>query len=126
MALRLLKIVAPIEKGKEIVHLLSAQPELNYWQEEATANQFVVSIITSTGQSEEIMDLLERTFSHTEGFCMVLMAVEAVVPRIEEPVKQDKQQSNDVTPKAPSIPLRISREELPPVYEVEYQPSLLR
>jgi uncharacterized hydrophobic protein (TIGR00341 family) len=110
MALRLLKIILPETSGTDAVKLLKAHSELEFWQEEATSKQYVASVLVPAEASEKIMDLLERRFDGVDGFRMILMTVEATVPR-HEPEPAEAPATVDA-PVPPPGPLRISREEL--------------
>jgi len=56
---RVIKIILPREYAKEALALLEAREKLNYWQEERSSKNFVVSILPGSVQSESIMDLFE-------------------------------------------------------------------
>ena len=109
---RLITIVLPQSQGKEAIALMEKEQELTYWQEESADGHFVLSVLTDIDQSERIMDIFQRSFSLTKGFRLILLPVEASLPRPEvpkpppEPEKPDKKRFNL------RIGARISREEL--------------
>ena len=84
MAQRLIKIILPEEQGKQAQDLLRKQEEIQFWQEEAADGQAVISVLTESGRSEHIMDLVEERFSTLSGFRMVLLPVEVSIPRKEQ------------------------------------------
>jgi uncharacterized hydrophobic protein (TIGR00341 family) len=70
-------------------------------------------ILVSTEYSEEVLDLLEKSFSHAEGFRIILLPVEASIPRPEIEEKPKEKTVVVVEPqKNVSKFIRISREEL--------------
>lgn len=113
MGLRQLKIILPGSHQERALGLLNDQDDLDFWQEESAQGHFVASVLLDSGLSETIMDLFEKTFSHVDGFRLVLLPVEATLPRIEkkdpttetasEPKQDDKKRIDTK---------RISREEL--------------
>ncbi|RUA02103.1 MAG: TIGR00341 family protein [Deltaproteobacteria bacterium] len=111
MAQRLLKIILPAVHQKQAFDLLDQQEEINFWQEESTQGQFVASVLMDSGLSETVMDVFERTFSYLDGFRLVLLPVEATVPRIENQAPPpDTTEEPDSQKKIDTK--RISREEL--------------
>lgn len=118
MAQRLLKIILPVDHRTEALTLLGDQDGVTYWQEESAQGSFVVSALMDSGLSETIMDLFEKTFSHIEGFRLVLLTIEATVPRLEPPASETetapdpKKKIDKPTTNARIGSKRISREEL--------------
>ena len=111
MAQRLLKIIVPVIHRQQALDLLADQDRLSFWEEESGSGLFVVSALMDSGLSETVMDLFEKTFAFTDGFRLVLLPVEATLPRIkkEDPppdiaAEPDNQKKIDAK--------RISREEL--------------
>ncbi len=105
---RVIKIILPREHAKEALALLEEREKLNYWQEERSSKNFVVSILLDSVQSEAIMDLFEKKFSKTAGFRLILFPVEASLPR----PKAKKKKTGPGDEKKEQARLRISREEL--------------
>ena len=64
---RVIKIILPREHAKEALALLEEREKLNYWQEERSSKNFVVSILPGSVQSEAIMDL----FKGKAGCCIM-------------------------------------------------------
>ncbi|HED11858.1 MAG TPA: TIGR00341 family protein [Caldithrix abyssi] len=108
MSERVIKIILPREHAKEALALLEEREKLNYWQEERSSKNFVVSILLDSVQSEAIMDLFEKKFSKTAGFRLILFPVEASLPR----PKEKKKKTGPGDEKKEQARLRISREEL--------------
>lgn len=127
MAYRLLKIILPVDQRQRALTLLEDQPGLTFWQEESAQGFFVASLVMDSGDSETVMDLLEKTFSYVDGFRLVLMPIEATIPRMEKEERPNSDESGEVPGQAtngtagtngsPNISKwigtrRISREEL--------------
>ncbi len=112
MAQRLIKIILPEELGNDAKELLKSQEPLSFWQEESAGGNSVISALTDSGSSEKIMDLFEKKYSSVSGFQIVLLPVEASIPRTDIP-KNDLSGTSPVKSKTDQkIPIRISREEL--------------
>ena len=112
MAQRLVKIILPESHGKEAQELLRSQESLSFWQEESADGNSVISALTDTGSSEKIMDLFEKKYSYLSGFQIVLLPVEASIPRTDIPDDDLSASSQVKTKTEQKISIRISREEL--------------
>jgi uncharacterized hydrophobic protein (TIGR00341 family) len=102
MVLRLIEIVLPKEKSGDLEVLLKGeglpilgmwmQPVLGVWERPVRGvltrsfaeNQILVKVLLSTEDTERVLDLLETRFSKVEGFRIVLLQVQASLPRPEE------------------------------------------
>jgi uncharacterized hydrophobic protein (TIGR00341 family) len=113
MSLRLIEIVLPEGFGKDVEEALKEQSVLDIWQESIEEKRIHLKVLVPTGQSEVILDLLEKRFSHLEGFRIILLPVEASIPR---PKQREKPQTiiteHLSAQKLISRSMRISREEL--------------
>ena len=89
MALRLIELYLPatqdISKLKEQLADFSV---LAIWEDNNTETRSQLRIMADSGDTGEILDYLEKRFSSVKGFRIVLLAVEATLPRIE-PKKQN-------------------------------------
>ena len=112
MAQRLVKIILPEEYGKDAQELLKSQESLGFWQEESADGNSVISALTDSGSSEKIMDLFEKKYSSVNGFQIVLLPVEASIPRTDIPDEDLSASSQVKTKTEQKISIRISREEL--------------
>lgn len=109
MAQRLLKIILPESHGAIALDILAERGIRNFWQEESLGEHHVVSVLVDSGQSEPLMDRFEKAFSTIPGFRLILIPVEATVPRMES-VADDA--SGDGGEAESVDTRRISREEL--------------
>ena len=112
MAQRLVKIILPETHGKEAQELLRSEEVLRFWQEESADGHSVISALTDTGSSEKIMDLFEKKYAYVSGFQIVLLPVEASIPRTVVPGEDVSASSQNKTKTEQKIAIRISREEL--------------
>jgi uncharacterized hydrophobic protein (TIGR00341 family) len=113
MPLRYMQIFVPEDSGIDLDHLLEGHEVLGTWQDEAAAHR-VVHLLVSAEQSEPIMDRVEQTFSGVQGFRVVLLPVEAVLPRPEAPEDQAGGAGKPQKPEEEAAvdAGRVSREEL--------------
>jgi len=110
MALRLIEMVLPEQDGTEIRALLQEHKTLEYRQIRLPDGDVLVRILLDAEQSEAVLDLLGERYAGKEGNRVVILAVEATLPRAEpepEPEPEPEQPAPQEKP-----PERISREEL--------------
>lgn len=108
MALRLIEMVLPEQDGMEIRALLQEHKTLEYRQIRLPDGDVLVRILLDAEQSEAVLDLLGERYAGKEGNRVVILTVEATLPRAEpEPEPEPEQPAPQEKP-----PERISREEL--------------
>lgn len=113
MSLRLIEIVLPEGYRNELLGSLEQQKVLDIWQEEIEESRLHLKILVSTEYSGEVLDFLEKRFSQAEGFRIILLPVEASIPR-PELVEKPKKKTDVVVESQKNVSkfIRISREEL--------------
>ncbi len=113
MDLRIMEIVIPQEYKTEIEESLKEHTVLDIWQETIEEKRVHIKILVPTEKSEPILDLLEKRFSMVEGFRIILVPVEASIPR-PKPAEEPKPESVKLKleKKPASKVIRVSREEL--------------
>ena len=85
MALRLIELYLPTKENIDwLKEKLSEYPIHGLWSERVSEHQNHIQILISSENSGTILDLLENTFSNIDGFRIILLPVEATVPKIEE------------------------------------------
>lgn len=112
MALRIIELFIP--KSEDLSYIREKINEYNVhgiWQEDISSNYNLFKILVDTGHSGPVLDLLEKSYSNVKGFRVILLPVEATVPRIVTDEKVKKDTSAD-TPSGFKIGRGISREEL--------------
>ena len=108
MALRLIEMVLRGKDGGEVRELLKEHKVLEHRQVRLADGEVLVRILLEAQQSEAVLDLLEKRYAGGEGSRVVILPVEATLPRAEpEPAATPEQPPSEEKP-----PERISREEL--------------
>lgn len=111
MALRLLEAIIP-EGTDDLDEIREQFPNLELWHEALDSGETLVRLLVSAEKSETLLEYFEQRFSHKEGFRIILLAVEATVPRVEEK-EETQEQKEGKTPQQPEEEKpRISREEI--------------
>lgn len=108
MALRLIEMVLQEKDGAEVRELLKEHQVLEHRQIRLPGGEVLVRILLDAEQSEAVMDLLAERYAGAEGTRVVILPVEATLPRDEpEPAAAPGQPPPEEEPSG-----RISREEL--------------
>lgn len=103
MSLRLIETVIPRALSGEVDAALGDGPVVDRWSSTIDGERVRVSVLVEAGHSEALVDRLEQSFRHAEGFRLLLLPVEAALPRPSKPAP---------TERSPKATTRISREEL--------------
>ncbi|MDW7776770.1 MAG: TIGR00341 family protein [Methanosarcinales archaeon] len=113
MALRQIEIFIPSKEEYRVQDALKDLPVLGIWQERFSKDFIQIIILLDAETSEFVLDRLEQNISLVEGYRIIILPVEATlpkqkplnekVPEMEKPVLEDKTNEK---------PARISREEL--------------
>lgn len=85
MPLRLMEITIPEEDDLDVVGLLEEHKPAGVWRSATHDGKVLVHMVIRAEQAEPIMDELEQRYSGRDDFRVVLLPVEAVLPRPEEP-----------------------------------------
>jgi uncharacterized hydrophobic protein (TIGR00341 family) len=114
MSLRLLEIILPETDSNHVRELIKEESVIGFWQEEESESGLLVKMLLDASQTERILDLLEEQYAAVEGFRVVLLPVEATIPRLEEPETEQKEpQQSQAEAEEDAVQIgRISREEL--------------
>ena len=113
MALRLIELYLPTKENIDwLKEKLSEYPIHGLWSERVSGHQNHIQILISSENSGTILDLLENTFSNVEGFRIILLPVEATVPKIEEKKQESENRSEQNKNEDKIIGRGISRQEL--------------
>ncbi|MBF2016265.1 MAG: TIGR00341 family protein [Rivularia sp. T60_A2020_040] len=103
MNLRLVEVYLPQEKGKLFEELIAEYSSLGVWQKKLENNQLEFKILLSSGEVEPLIDCLVGQFKDIKDFRLLLLPVEASLPRLE---------SSENSVGLPDAPTRINREEI--------------
>jgi uncharacterized hydrophobic protein (TIGR00341 family) len=114
MALRLIEMVLPEKDGGEVRELLKEHKVLDHRQVRLPDGEVLVRILLDAEQIEAVLDLLEKRYAGGEGTRVLILPVEATLPRAEpEPAASPEQPpAEGKPPPEENPPQRISREEL--------------
>lgn len=116
MSFRLLEVVVPSDQSEAVQDVVEASgPEkdvLDVWHLELGHDLALVRVLVPQEATEAAMDALTERFGEVEGFRMILVPVEAVVPRPVEETPEELEKTNEERPKRMGWIRRISREEL--------------
>ncbi len=107
MALRLMEMFLPEKNSSEVSALLGEHEHLDIWHDRLDG-QILVRLLLPAEETEAVLDNLERHFSGVDGFRIILLPVEATVPRQKPQENEQKGLPQEEQAKAE----RISREEL--------------
>jgi uncharacterized hydrophobic protein (TIGR00341 family) len=105
------------ENNTRTIEELSEQNEttLDFWQEETSDGGLLIKLLISADKTEKILDRLEGEYGGRDGFRVILLPVEATIPRVEE-IEDISNSNADETVQDPEEEKdrleRVSREEL--------------
>ena len=113
MSLRLIEMFLPEGYTNVVSEALKELDILDIWQEEVEEDRTHIQILVTTEGTETVLDLLEKQYSHKEGFRIVLLPVEATIPR-PKPAEKSSTENKTAPPAKSTVSrwLRVSREEL--------------
>ncbi|UCF87068.1 MAG: TIGR00341 family protein [Nitrospiraceae bacterium] len=107
MALRLIEVYHKRDKAEKLDLLLKDTPILETWHDHLQDGDSVTKILVKSEHTESIIDLIEKHFPREDSRRIVILSVEATIPRPEEP--EEEKGDKPVKEKTPQ---RISIEEL--------------
>jgi len=110
MALRLIEMVLREKDGDDVRTLLNECKVLEQRQIRLADGEILVRILLDAEQSETVLDLLEKNYAGREGNRVVILPVEATLPRPQQ--EPDATASPEQPPTEEKPPGRIGREEL--------------
>jgi uncharacterized hydrophobic protein (TIGR00341 family) len=113
MALRLIEMVLPAGEEKLAEELLEEPSTIRLWHETGSGNRVLVKFLVLAEAAEAVLDNLEKRFYGNDSFRIVLLPVEASIPR-PEPTEESPPQQEETQPEqdAQAKGERIHREEL--------------
>jgi uncharacterized hydrophobic protein (TIGR00341 family) len=100
VATRLLELIIPASELDNAGPILEGIPKTRRWVQEMADELARITLLLEAESAEELVDQLSLRFASAPGFRMILLPVEATVPKLEE------------SPPAQNAPGRISRHEL--------------
>jgi len=118
MPLRQIEVVVPCKHKDEFADLLKDDSVEHYWNDESK-EAYILKALVDANKTETFLDKAEQIIGEREGFRLVLLAVEATLPRMEdgEDVEENnggaEEENGESDPwDKPLQGARVSREEL--------------
>jgi|SRR6056297_2817 len=117
MPLRKIEIVIPDDKESSCKDLLEDESVVHYWQDHSEQSGHILKVLVDAVDTENFLDKAEKQFSNSDGFRLVMVTVDATLPRIEKE-EEDKDEDetagkSDGEEEEEEIKnIRVSREEL--------------
>lgn len=112
MALRLIKLILPKSSESRAIELLEKHPAKEIWSQTLSDNTMMIEALIQAGGSESILDRCEQWFGNLDEFKIILLPVEASIPRERSTITEtDKSNKPKVEP-IKRFSTRVSREEL--------------
>lgn len=112
MALRLIEMVLKEESGAEVRELLKEHKVLEHRQIPLPDGEVLIRILLDAEQIEAVLDLLEKLYTSEEGNRVVILPVEATLPRAKAEPEPEPAATPEQAPAVEKPPGRIGREEL--------------
>lgn len=110
MPIRQIEVIVPKEAKKDFEHLLKDSSVEHYWNEESESG-YLLKALVDASKTESFLDKAEKVMGDREGYRLVMQDVEATLPRVNDPDKENETEDNgEVQP--PLSGVRVSREEL--------------
>ena len=119
MPLRKIEIVIPDDKESSCKELLEDDSVIHYWRDHSEQSGHVLKVLVDAVDTESFLDKAEKQFKNSKGFRLVMVTVDATLPRIEKDEDEDEDEeeedetANDTDSDEEEIKnIRVSREEL--------------
>lgn len=113
MPLRQIEVIVPLENKDEFHQLLEDDSVKHIWNSQSEESGFLLKVLVDASATETFLDKVEQMIGTKEGFRMILLPVEATLPRIEEEEKNENyKESKSEDKDKPLQGTRVSREEL--------------
>ena len=113
MSQRLIEAFLPEGYLNVFKEILQKVDITDFWEKTLDDSRLHVKILVPTENTENILDLMEKRFAHMAGFRIILLPVEASLPRPKQEEKKQTERSEiSGGEKRVSQWIRVSREEL--------------
>jgi uncharacterized hydrophobic protein (TIGR00341 family) len=113
MALRLIEIFLPTDEKPRLDEILKDHEILGSWQEGLAEGKSLIKLLLPVEETGAVLDLMEKHFASVEGFRILLLPVEASIPRPEaEEEAKPKVEQKKTEAKPENKVAGISRDEL--------------
>ncbi|QDU36624.1 hypothetical protein Mal4_09110 [Maioricimonas rarisocia] len=114
MALRIMQIFIPEESTSKAEEILEEREVLGTWRDAADEDRIVLHILVDAEEAEPIMDQFDEAYAESDRFRVLLLSVEAILPRPEDSDSSESagDTSNGNAKNGVGESGRVSREEL--------------
>ena len=112
MALRLIQIKLPDAEYDSVMEIIADQKFITTWPDHRVPGQRILQLVAPAEACEAIMDKFEQRFQGNPEYHILLLPVEASLPRLPDEEDKDKSQQDDAIKEESEKKRRISREEL--------------
>ena len=112
MALRLVQLKLPDAEYDSITEIIADQKFVTTWPDHRVSGQLILQLVAPAEACEAIMDKFEQRFQGNPEYHILLLPVEAALPRLAEEEDTDKTPQEDAINEEPEKKHRVSREEL--------------
>ena len=83
MALRMVELFLPMIAEKRVNEVFSGEVYQIIWRDQLEDNWMLLRILIHSEATQELLDLVDKEFSMIEGMKIVILPVEAAVPRLK-------------------------------------------
>src|SRR6056297_1209611 len=115
MPLRKIEIVIPDDKESSCKDLLEDESVIHYWQDHSVQSGHILKVLVDAVNTENFLDKAEKEFNNSDGFRLVMVTVDATLPRIEKEEEEEEGTAADTDGEEEDEEIkniRVSREEL--------------
>ena len=112
MALRLVQLKLPDAEYDSITEIIADQKFVTTWPDHRVSGQLILQLVAPAEACEAIMDKFEQRFQGHPEYHILLLPVEAALPRLPEEEDTDKTPQEDAINEESEKKHRVSREEL--------------
>ena len=109
---RLIEIVIPDSHKKEMQEILERYGISEFWQDKIADKLILFRVLSSMDTLESFMDLMNRHFNKVDGFKIIVLPVNASLPKSQEKTCSEKPLKNRRRIRELKSANRLSREEL--------------
>jgi uncharacterized hydrophobic protein (TIGR00341 family) len=110
MLLRLVEIYHQEGQFEEIDLMLEGSPILQIWHDDLSKGAAITKVLLAAKDIDPVLEILQGFYKNQESLRVVILPVEATIPRPAEPDEEDGEEKNNKAEK--KSPDRISIEEL--------------
>jgi len=112
MSERLIEIFLPAKHRKEAQEILNTYDLPHWWSDRISDRQIVFRVLAAATHTEALLDIFQKRFYKEEAFKLIVLPVEARIPREVEKGEADSPGKTDGKRKQLAATPRISRDEL--------------